>query len=208
MTPAGAGAVGRPGALAPGTQFQDAYEILEELGSGGFGRVHKARQLSTGQLVAIKVLRFWESDSAADVANQVERFRRETRLCAELSHPNIVRLIDSGETGHGQLYAIFEYVPGSTLKDVLAREGGLGWTETVYLMTQVLDALACAHARGVVHRDLKPENIMVTKTGARRNALVLDFGLGGLSRDARDWTLPRLTATCELMGTPCYAASA
>jgi len=142
MTPAGAGAVGRPGALAPGTQFQDAYEILEELGSGGFGRVHKARQLSTGQLVAIKVLRFWESDSAADVANQVERFRRETRLCAELSHPNIVRLIDSGETGHGQLYAIFEYVPGSTLKDVLAREGVLGWTETVYLMTQVLDALA------------------------------------------------------------------
>src|SRR5437016_2930201 len=191
MTPAGAGAVGRPGALAPGTQFQDAYEILEELGSGGFGRVYKARQLSTGQLVAIKVLRFWESDSAADVANQVERFRRETRLCAELSHPNIVRLIDSGETGHGQLYAIFEYVPGSTLKDVLAREGGLGWTETVYLMTQVLDALACAHARGVVHRDLKPENIMVTKTGARRNALVLDFGLGGFTPQASGWALPR-----------------
>src|SRR5438552_2649192 len=206
MTPAGAGAVGRPGALAPGTQFQDAYEILEELGSGGFGRVHKARQLSTGQLVAIKVLRFWESDSAADVANQVERFRRETRLCAELSHPNIVRLIDSGETGHGQLYAIFEYVPGSTLKDVLAREGGLGWTETVYLMTQVLDALACAHARGVVHRDLKPENIMVTKTGARRNALVLDFGLGGFTREASGWALPRLTLSRELIGTPCYAA--
>ena len=206
MTPAGAGAVGRPGALAPGTQFQDAYEILEELGSGGFGRVHKARQLSTGQLVAIKVLRFWESDSAADVANQVERFRRETRLCAELSHPNIVRLIDSGETGHGQLYAIFEYVPGSTLKDVLAREGGLGWTETVYLMTQVLDALACAHARGVVHRDLKPENIMVTKTGARRNALVLDFGLGGFTREASGWALPRLTMSRELIGTPCYAA--
>src|SRR5437870_7373026 len=206
MTPAGAGAVGRLGALAPGTQFRAAYEILEELGSGGFGRVHKARQLSTGQLVAIKVLRFWESDSAADVANQVERFRRETRLCAELSHPNIVCLIDSGETGHGQLYAIFEYVPGSTLKDVLAREGGLGWSETVRLMTQVLDALACAHARGIVHRDVKPENIMVTKTGARRNALVLDFGLGGLAREARDWTLPRLTATCELMGTPCYAA--
>src|SRR5881398_1105187 len=206
MTPAGAGAVGRPGALAPGTQFQDAYEILEELGSGGFGRVHKARQLSTGQLVAIKVLRFWESDSAADVANQVERFRRETRLCAELSHPNIVRLIDSGETGHGQLYAIFEYVPGSTLKDVLAREGGLGWTETVYLMTQVLDALACAHARGVVHRDLKPENIMVTQTGAQRNALVLDFGLGGLARAVEDWSLPRLTATREILGTPSYAA--
>ena len=206
MTAGGVGAVGRPGALAPGTQFQDGYEVLEELGSGGFGRVYKARQLSTGQRVAIKVLRFWESDSAGDVANQIERFRRETRLCAELSHPNIVRLIDSGETSDGQLYAIFEYVPGATLKDVLAREGGLGWSETVHLMTQVLDALACAHARGVVHRDLKPENIMVTKTGARRNALVLDFGLGGFSREATGWALPRLTVSRELMGTPCYAA--
>src|SRR2546426_11482832 len=130
MTAAGAGAVGRPGALTPGTQFQDAYEILEELGSGGFGRVYKARQLSTGQLVAIKVLRFWESDSAADVANQVERFPRGPRLCAPLSHPNIVRLTDSAETAHGQLYAIFECAPASPLKDVLAREGAIGWTET------------------------------------------------------------------------------
>src|SRR5438094_18332 len=73
-------------------------------------------------------------------------------------------------------------------------------------MTQVLDALACAHARGVVHRDLKPENIMVTKTGARRNALVLDFGLGGFTREASGWALPRLTMSRELIGTPCYAA--
>src|SRR5947199_4527571 len=206
MTPAGAGAVGRPGALAPGTQFQDAYEILEELGSGGFGRVHKARQLSTGQLVAIKVLRFWESDSAADIANQVERFRRETRLCAELSHPHIVRLIDSGESEDGTLYTVFEYVPGVTLREVLTREGSLGWGLARHLMTQVLDALACAHARGVVHRDLKPENLMVTQTGAQRNAMVLDYGLGGLAREVEDWSLPRLTATREILGTPSYAA--
>src|SRR5439155_15452457 len=63
---------------------------------------------------------------------------------------------------------------------------------------QVLDALACAHARGVVHRDLKPENIMVTQTGAQRNALVLDFGLGGLAREVENWSLPRLTATREM----------
>ncbi len=73
-------------------------------------------------------------------------------------------------------------------------------------MTQVLDALACAHARGVVHRDLKPENLMVTQTGAQRNALVLDFGLGGLAREVEDWSLPRLTATREILGTPAYAA--
>src|SRR5947199_321131 len=206
MTAIGGTPSGQPGVLPAGSILQDGYEILAELGSGSFGRVYKARQRSTGQAVAIKVLRFWGDDGPADVTNQSERFRREMRLSAGLSHPNIVRLFDSGETEDGRLFAVFEYVPGSTLKEVLAREGSLGWGETVHLMTQVLDALSCAHARGVVHRDLKPENIMVTKTGARRNALVLDFGLGGLLRDARDWTLPRLTATCELMGTPCYAA--
>src|SRR5207247_375643 len=85
----------------------------------------------------------------------------------------------------GRLYAVFECVPGSTLKEVLAREGSLGWGETVHLMTQVLDALSSAHERGVIHRDLKPEHIMVTKTGARRNALVLDVGLGGCRRSRR-----------------------
>jgi TOMM system kinase/cyclase fusion protein len=192
--------VARPAFVHPG------YDVLREIGIGSYGRVYEARQRSTGQLVAIKVLRFWDGDTRADVENQVDRFRREMRLCAELSHPNIVRLFDSGETDDGRLYAIFQHVPGSTLKDVLAQEGGLGWAETVHLMTQVLDALACAHARRVVHRDLKPENIMVTKTGARRNALVLDFGLGGFSADAGALAMPRLTATGELMGTPCYAA--
>src|SRR5262249_46128513 len=133
-------------------------------------------------------------------------FRRELRLCAELSHPNIVRLIDSGESGDGLLYAVFEYVPGSTLREGLATEGRLGWAVARHLMTAGLDALACAHAPGIVHRDLKPANIMVTKTGAQWNAMVLDFGLGGFARDAEEWSLPRLTATRELLGTPSYAA--
>src|SRR5437773_634591 len=128
------------------------------------------------------------------------------RLCAELSHPHIVRLIDSGESEDGTLYTVFEYVPGATLREVLATEGRLDWVVARHLMTQVLDALACAHARGIVHRDLKPENIMVTQTGAQRNALVLDFGLGGLAREVEDWSLPRLTATREILGTPAYAA--
>src|SRR5262249_7242827 len=127
-------------------------------------------------------------------------------LSAELSHPNIVRLMDSGESPDGLLYAVFELVPGKTLKDILADEVKLPPREAVRLMTQVLDALACAHAHGVVHRDLKPENIMVTRTGAQPKAMVLDFGLGGLARDVQDWSLPRLTATQELLGTPGYAA--
>src|SRR5437867_12530167 len=116
-----------PSILPAGSIFRDAYEILAELGSGSFGRVYKARQLSTGQAVAIKVLRFWGEDTRADVTNQSERFRREMRLGAGLSHPNIVRLFASGETEGGRLYAVFEYVPGATLKEVLAREGSLAW---------------------------------------------------------------------------------
>src|SRR5436190_22329111 len=189
-----------------GSTFERRYEILTLLGEGSFGRVYKGRQLHGGQVVAIKVLRFWEGDSRANVENQVARFRREMRLCAELSHPSIVRLLDSGESEDGMLYAVFEYVPDSTLRENLAAEGRLGWDVARRLMTQVLEALGCAHAHGVVHRDLKPENIMVTGTGAQRNAVVLDFGLGGLARTAQDWSLPRLTATRELLGTPGYAA--
>src|SRR6185503_5516433 len=94
-------------ALRPGSTFQ-AYELLSELKGGSFGRVYRARQQSTGQLVAVKVLRADEGENPDP--KQSERFRREMRLCAELSHPNIVRLIDSGESSSGVLYAVFEYV--------------------------------------------------------------------------------------------------
>jgi TOMM system kinase/cyclase fusion protein len=191
--------------FAAGSIFEGRYEILSELGEGSFGRVYKARQLSTAQPVAIKILRHGSGDSEASVARQIERFRREMHLCAELSHPHIVRLIDSGESDRGGLYAVFEFVPGETLEAVLAGQGTLGLREALHLMTQVLDALACAHRRGVVHRDLKPANIMVTATGARRNALVLDFGLGGFAAGA-SWELPTLTRSREFLGTPSYAA--
>jgi TOMM system kinase/cyclase fusion protein len=187
-----------------GTRLQDRYDILSELGVGSFGRVYKARQLSTGQDVAIKMLRLFEADTKADVQRYAERFQREMRLCATLSHPNIVRLIDSGESDDHRLYVVFDFVPGKTLRELLADEGPLAPVEALHLMTQVLDALSCAHAHGIVHRDVKPANIMVTRTGARRNALVLDFGLGGFSRHEN--VGGRLTATGEMLGTPCYAA--
>jgi TOMM system kinase/cyclase fusion protein len=187
------------------TIFQGAYEIRAELAAGSFGRLYRARQLSTGQDVAVKILRFHEHE-ATTAANRRDRFRREMRLCAELSHPNIVRLIDSGETAEGMLYSVFEFVPGATLERLLASEGKLSLAETARLMTQVLDALSCAHARGIIHRDLKPGNIMITKTGVLRNALILDFGLSGFLREVQERNLPRLTATYEMMGTPGYAA--
>ncbi|MDX2169760.1 MAG: TOMM system kinase/cyclase fusion protein [Deltaproteobacteria bacterium] len=192
-------------ALHAGALFEGRYQIVGALGGGAFSRVYQARQLSTGQDVAIKVVAP-RSDARGAADTHAERLRREMRLCIELFHPNIVRLVDSGETESGAVYAAFEYVPGATLKQVLLDEGKLSLRETVHLMSQVLDALSCAHAQGIVHRDLKPENIMVTATGARRNAMVLDFGLGGFAPAADGWGLPRITATQEMMGTPCYAA--
>jgi TOMM system kinase/cyclase fusion protein len=184
--------------------FGDRYEILADLGGGSFGRVFRARQRATGQEVAIKTLRTRDGDTPTDVARHVERLRREMRLCAQLSHPHIVRLLDSGEA-EDSVYAVFEFVRGVTLREVLASEGKLDVAEAVRLMGQVLDALASAHAQDVVHRDLKPENIMITRTGLRRNALVLDFGLAGFVGELAA-TGARLTATQEMIGTPAYAA--
>jgi serine/threonine protein kinase len=152
--------------------------------------------------VAVKVLHQLHTYDEALVA----RFQREMRLCARLYHPHIVRLIDSGETGEKQLYTVFEYVPGRTLGDVLATEGALPPWEAAHLMLQVLDALGCAHKLGIIHRDLKPQNIMLSSTGVRRNAMVLDFGLGTLSNEDRREEQSRITRTRDTLGTPAYAA--
>ncbi|WP_437297301.1 TOMM system kinase/cyclase fusion protein [Sorangium sp. So ce426] len=193
-------------ALAPGTTFDGRYEILAKLGEGGFGVVHKARQLTTGQPIALKILRLAEQGGVARGAQtdrRVSRFLRETRLCAQLHHPNIVQLVDAGQVDDGTLYAAFAFAPGDDLAALLEREGALAPSEARHLMLQVLDALACAHAAGVVHRDLKPSNIMVIPTGARRNALVLDFGIGATLDDGRS---TRLTGSHDALGTPGYGA--
>jgi TOMM system kinase/cyclase fusion protein len=191
--------------LESGSRFEDRYEILGELGSGSFGHVYRARQLSTGQSVALKLLSPREGTDSS-TGREAERFRRETRICAELSHTHIVGLIDSGETPEGQLYAVFAHVPGETLEQTLEREGRLSVHEALRLMTQVLDALAAAHAQGIVHRDLKPANVMLSGTGARRNALVLDFGLGGIAEGRRRKEWQTVTQSREFLGTPLYAA--
>src|SRR5579862_6590766 len=190
--------------IVPGATFEGAYDVLKELGSGGFGTVYQARQLATGQLVAIKVLR-WQENQGPAYERKLARFLREMRLCARLHHPNIVRLIDSGHAEPGPTYTVFEYVPGDNLGDILAQEGALDPVEARHMMLQVLDALACAHASGIVHRDLKPKNIMVTG-GARRNALILDFGIGAVSGGAEGDEGEELTMTGELLGSPGYAA--
>lgn len=192
------------------------YNLLRLLGKGGAGAVFEARQISTGQTVAIKLLHHdsgaHQDSDALRKQRLVARFERETHLCAQLHHPHIVRLLDKGQTSAGnpeksqQLFAVFEYVPGETLKDLLIRKGALSALAAGELMGQVLDALACAHAQGIAHRDLKPQNIMISTTGTRMHVKVLDFGIAAFIPERQKTDYRNLTMTSEMMCSPSYSA--
>jgi TOMM system kinase/cyclase fusion protein len=192
--------------LAMGAVLQGRYQVVAPLGAGGFGTVYKATQLATKQSVAVKVMHPIADEPEARRDNRTARFRREMDLCARLQHPNIVGLIDSGETDDGRLFAVFQLAAGKSLDQLLIDEGPLRAREAHYLMLQVLDALSCAHNLGVVHRDLKPANIMVVSTGSRRNALILDFGIGTIVNELNDPSYAKLTGHQEWVGTPHYIA--
>lgn len=189
--------------LKPGSIVDGRYEVVSTLGRGGYATVLHARQVSTGQDVALKLLMADEL-YAAQIAVQRARFEREMALIGRLQHPNIVRLIDSGTLPSGDHYSVLEYVQGYDLSAWLARHGPLPVAEAAHLMTQVLDALSCAHSLGIVHRDLKPGNIMVTTSSARRNAMVLDFGIAGIVESSRDSEYQSLTLAGTVMGSPSY----
>lgn len=170
-------------------------ELLEVVGQGGMGAVYRARQKELGRVVALKVL-------PADVSDDpdfAERFRREARALASLSHAGIVHVYDFGNSG-GWWWFLMEFVDGATLRGLLA-DGPVEPSLALSIVRQVCDALDYAHARGVVHRDIKPENILVDRDGRVK---LVDFGLARLvGGDARDLTL---TYTGQRMGTPHYMA--
>jgi Tol biopolymer transport system component len=156
--------------LAPGTRL-GPYEILSSLGAGGMGEVYRGRDTRLDRPVAIKIL---PQAFAAD-ADRTERFEREARLVAALSHPNICALHDVGTTpvgGQDVAYLVMEHLEGETLAERLAR-GALPANEAIALAAQIARGLDAAHRRRIVHRDLKPSNIMLTRTGVK----LLDFGL-------------------------------
>ncbi|MCF6439366.1 TOMM system kinase/cyclase fusion protein [Pseudoalteromonas luteoviolacea] len=198
------------------TQFSDSYildsfessyyELLEKIGEGGFGKVFKAKQKSTGQMVAIKFLAIEPHCEEQKKQRYIERFKRETSLSSQLQHPNIVRLLDQGQVNDDLLFGVFEYVEGRSLREHLLLEGPFSAPEATDIMSQVLDALIHAHSKGIVHRDIKPANIMLSKTGAKLHAKILDFGIGTLTHDSRQADFRTLTLTQETLGTPSYSA--
>jgi len=167
------------------------YELEELVGSGGMSNVFRAHDRLLERTVALKILH----EQYTRDEDYVERFRREARAVAQLTHPNIVTVIDRGEQD-GRQFIVFEYVDGQNLKELSAR-GPLDAREAIGLALQVAHALSFAHARGLVHRDVKPQNVLLNDEG---QAKVTDFGI------ARSLDVHGVTQTGTVLGTSDYIA--
>lgn len=170
----------------------ERYRMEKELGRGGMATVYLARDLKHGRDVAVKVVH-----PRLTSALGADRFLREIEIVAQLQHPHIVPLYDSGEAD-GSLYYVMPFETGLSLRDRLAREGALAPEDVVSILRDVCDAVAHAHESGVVHRDIKPDNVLL----AGRHAMVADFGVAKAAKNAAG-TAPD---TAIPLGTPAYMA--
>ncbi len=176
------------------TSLSTAYDIERELGGGGMSRVFVATDRILGRKIVIK---FLSPDLVAEVNRG--RFRREIQVAAQLQHPHIVTLLSAGED-NDLVYYTMPYIEGESLKSAMEKSGKLSVADVIRVLYDVVDALAYAHAHGVVHRDIKPANIL--RSGS--HALVTDFGVAKALNAARAPTA--LTSTGMAIGTPAYMA--
>ncbi len=175
-----------------GTTLSGRYRLESRIGSGGMSTVYRAHDETLERFVAIKLM----NREVATDSDQLERFRREARAVARLSHPNIVHVIDAGED-ENRPYIVLEYIDGETLKERIHRLGRLEIPEAVAYCVEVARALGAAHANHVVHRDVKPQNVLIDHEGT---AKVTDFGI------ARTLEEEGLTADGRVLGTTDYVS--
>jgi eukaryotic-like serine/threonine-protein kinase len=184
-----------------GTLLGGRYRLDAQIGRGGMSTVYRAFDTVLERPVAIKLM---HAEIASD-SDHLERFRREARAVAQLSHPHIVTVIDAGEeiAGDGRdgrasaPYIVLEYVPGETLKDVIRREGMLDIPQAIAYAIEIARALGAAHERMIVHRDVKPQNVLI---GVEGGAKITDFGI------ARSLTEEGLTIAGRVLGTTDYVS--
>ncbi len=178
-------------ALQAGQKIADRYTVERELGRGGMGAVYLAVDGKLTERVALKIINAGYGDPAA-----IDRFRREVASARKVTHPNVIRIHDLVEDG-GMVLLSMEYVDGMTLAQYLGRVGALRVDEGRFVVGQVCDGVAAAHAAGVVHRDLKPSNVLLDH---EKRVKVIDFGL------AKATFMHGMTATGLIIGTPEYMA--
>ena len=167
------------------------------LGKGGMGTVYRATHLSLDRVVAVKII----NPEFASNTGVTQRFAREARLMAKLRHPRAAMIYDSGILPDGRLFIVMEYVEGTTLADILKRDGKLPYKKAVEIAVSICDVLIEAHSLGIIHRDLKPANIMLNSQGV----FVLDFGIAKLlNTDNAESMQFSMTGNGLLVGTPFY----
>src|SRR6187200_3233982 len=171
------------------TLFDGRYRIVRRLGAGGMANVYLAEDEQLGRRVAIKVL----NDRYAQDEAFVERFRREAKSAAALSHPNIVSIYDRGQAD-GHPYIAMEVIEGRSLKELIVTRGPLPVAKAIDYSQQILAALRFAHRNGIIHRDIKPHNILI---GAEERLKVTDFGIARAGAS-------QMTEAGSIMGTAQY----
>jgi serine/threonine-protein kinase len=174
------------------------YRLRRRIGAGGMGEVYLAEHQLLKRPCAVKLIR---PGGVAD-RNALERFEREVRLTAALSHPNTVEIFDYGRAEDGSYYYVMEYLPGLNLAELVGRHGPLPPARVVYLLRQVCGALSEAHAAGLIHRDIKPSNVFAARRGGNDDvAKLLDFGLVRPAATGRE---TQLSEEGQILGTPQY----